>query len=70
MLRTYRVNFPKNWVCQPSKWNLFWSNLEADMNDLLDEFDNTSFSFDNVNYKDEEIIIKVGKDDRVKYPQL
>ena len=62
MLRSYRLNFRKNWICQPSKWNLFWDNLKADMNDLMSEMESTDFSYDNINSKTEEIVKKVGHD--------
>lgn len=70
MLRTFRVNFRKNWVCQPSKWNLFFENLEADLNDLNDEIEAQIFDLSGFVSADEDIIQKAGKDGRTQYPQL
>ena len=70
MLRTFRVNFRKNWVCQPSKWNLFFENLEADLQDLNSEIEAQAFSISEFITADEDIIQKAGKDGRIEYPQL
>ena len=48
MLRTYRINFQKNWSLQPSKWNAFLSNLEGDIKDLFAEIDGQTFSVNNI----------------------
>lgn len=70
MLRTFRINFKKNWVCQPSKWNLFWENLKKDMEDLEAEMDAASFSFSNIHSEYEELVEKTGKFKRIKHPGL
>ena len=70
MLRTFRVNFRKNWVCQPSKWNLFFDNLKADLEDLNDEIEAQVFDISGFITVDEGIIQDIGKDEDVKYPKL
>ena len=70
MLRTFRVNFRKNWVCQPSKWNLFFDNLKADLTDINDEMEAQIFDVSEFIAADEDIIKDAGKDERIKYPNL
>ncbi len=69
-LRSYRVNFRKNWVCQPSKWNLFFESLQKDMEDMLVEMETTSFSFSYINTLSDNISKEAGKDGRIKFPKL
>ena len=66
MLRSSRINFRKNWVVQPSKWNLFWESLELDMRDILEEMSNTSFSYTAINSATEDIVQNAGKDTRIR----
>ena len=70
MLRTFRINFRKNWVCQPSKWNLFFGNLEADLIDLNNEIEAQAFDIAAFTTVDENIIKEVGKDGKLEYPRL
>lgn len=69
-LRTYRVTFRKNWVCQPSKWNLFWENLQKDMEDILVEIEATSFSYSYMSLLSDNITKEAGKDNRITFPKL
>lgn len=66
MLRSFRINWRKNWVCDFKKWNLLWSNLQKDLEDLNNEMAVASFSFDNINSKVEEFVEKTGKYKRIK----
>jgi hypothetical protein len=70
MLRTYRINFRKNWVIQPSVWNKFFTNLELDLIDLKAEFDAQIFSATTFHTASEDIITDGGKDNRIKHPNL
>jgi len=70
MLRTSRINFRKNWACQPSLWNKFLDNLKADIEDLNDEISDQTFPFTDFNTSCETILGVVGKDKRVQAPNL
>lgn len=61
MLRTYRIVFPKNWVCQPSKWNEFFTNLALDIQDINTEMESQTFDLTTIFTADETIIKEVGK---------
>ena len=69
-LRSMRVNFRMNWTCQPSKWNTFFANLKADMEDINNEIQNQIFDLGSFHDENENIIKLIGKDDRIHWPNL
>ena len=64
MLRTYRINFKRNWSVSPTKWNRFWSNLELDMLELKNEMDSESISFSDL-FDHVEDILETGNKTKV-----
>ena len=69
-LRSMRVNFRMNWTCQPSKWNTFFANLKADMEDINNDVQSLSFDLESFHEENENIVKLIGKDDRIHWPNL
>ena len=64
MLRTYRINFKKNWSVSPSKWVGFLTNLQLDMKELFNEMNVEKVSYDNL-FSNIETTLETGNQTKV-----
>lgn len=63
-LRSYIVNFRKNWVLKPSIWNQFFKNMELDLIDLNNEVEATDFIPTTFHTANETMNLDFGKDSK------